>query len=220
MRKIFTVIALFYLGLNFAQETGTIAGTLLDKEVNNQPLPFANIVIVGTTLGSSTDFDGKYEIPGVPVGTYTLEFSFTGYETLRIPNVVIEADKITVIDTGLGATAAALEEVVIKVQTSREREEALLLEQKNAVEIKQSIGAQELARKGVSDVAGAVTKTTGITKQEGSGNIYVRGLGDRYNSTTLNGLPIPSDNPDNKNIALDIFSTDIVQNVGISWRRN
>jgi hypothetical protein len=42
----------------------------------------------------------------------------------------------------------------------------------------------------VSDVATAVTKTTGITKQEGSGNIFVRGLGDRYNSTTMNGLPI------------------------------
>jgi hypothetical protein len=41
----------------------------------------------------------------------------------------------------------------------------------------------------VSDVATAVTKTTGITKQEGSGNIFVRGLGDRYNSTTMNGLP-------------------------------
>ncbi|WP_299313478.1 TonB-dependent receptor [uncultured Aquimarina sp.] len=220
MRKFFTVIALFYLGLNFAQETGSIAGTLLDKETNNQPLPFANILIVGTTLGTSTDFDGKYEMPNVPVGNYTLEFSFTGYQTLRIPDVAVTADKVVVIDTGLGASTAELDEVVIKVQTSREREEALLLEQKNAVEIKQSIGAQELARKGVSDVAGAVAKTTGITKQEGSGNIYVRGLGDRYNSTTLNGLPIPSDNPDNKNISLDIFSTDIVQNVGISKTYN
>ena len=64
-------------------------------------------------------------------------------------------------------------------------------------------------------MATAVTKTTGITKQEGSGNIFVRGLGDRYNSTTLNGLPIPSNDPEKKNIALDIFSTDIVESVGI-----
>jgi hypothetical protein len=71
------------------------------------------------------------------------------------------------------------------------------MDQKNAVEIKQSIGS-ELARKGVSDVATAVTKTSGITKQEGSGNIFVRGLGDRYNSTTMNGLPIPSNDPERK----------------------
>jgi hypothetical protein len=78
------------------------------------------------------------------------------------------------------------------------------MDQKNAVEIKQSIGSQELARKGVSDVATAVTKTSGITKQEGSGNIFVRGLGDRYNSTTMNGLPIPSNDPEKKNLNLEI----------------
>jgi hypothetical protein len=65
--------------------------------------------------------------------------------------------------------------------------------------------AQELARKGVSDVATAVTKTSGITKQEGSGNIFVRGLGDRYNSTTMNGLPIPSNDPEKKNLNLEIL---------------
>ncbi|WP_299897864.1 TonB-dependent receptor [uncultured Aquimarina sp.] len=220
MRKFCTVIALFILGLNFAQETGTIAGTLLDKEVNNQPLPFANIVVLGTTLGTSSDFDGKYEIPNVPAGTYTLEFSFTGYETLRIPDVVIEPDKVTVIDTALGATAAALEEVVIKVQTNREREEALLLEQKNAITQKISIGAQELAKKGVGDVATAVTKATGISKQEGSGNIFVRGLGDRYNVTTLNGLPLPSNDPSKKNIQLGIFNTSIVEAIGIDKTYN
>ncbi|WP_299259756.1 TonB-dependent receptor [uncultured Aquimarina sp.] len=215
MRKFFTVIALFYLGLNFAQETGSIAGTLLDKETNNQPLPFANILIVGTTLGTSTDFDGKYEMPNVPVGNYTLEFSFTGYQTLRIPDVAVTADKVVVIDTGLGASTAELDEVVIKVQTSREREEALLLEQKAAVTQKTSIGAEELSKKGVGDVASAVAKVTGISKQEGSGNIFVRGLGDRYNITTLNGLPLPSNNPSRKNIQLDIFNTSIVEAIGI-----
>ncbi|MBW1297031.1 outer membrane beta-barrel protein [Aquimarina litoralis] len=204
------------LGLNFAQETGTIAGKLLDKEVNNQPLPFANIVVLGTTLGTSSDFDGNYEIPNVPAGTYTLEFSFTGYETLRIPDVVIEPDKVTVIDTALGATAAALEEVVIKVQTNREREEALLLEQKNAVQIKESIGAEQLATLGVSNASAATTKISGVSKGEGSGDIYVRGLGDRYLSTTLNGLPIPSDNIDKKNIDLELFPSRFIGNVSIS----
>lgn len=45
MRKIFTVLALVCFGATFAQETGTIAGKLLDKESNNQPLPFANVVV-------------------------------------------------------------------------------------------------------------------------------------------------------------------------------
>jgi hypothetical protein len=56
---------------------------------------------------------------------------------------------------------------------------------------------------------------SGITKQEGSGNIFVRGLGDRYNSTTMNGLPIPSNDPEKKNLNLEIFSTDIVEYISI-----
>jgi hypothetical protein len=98
---------------------------------------------------------------------------------------------------------------------SKEKESALLQEQQKAVEIKQSIGAEEISKKGIGDVAAAVAKTSGISKQEGSGDIFVRGLGDRYNSTTMNGLPLPSNNPSTKNMSLDVFSTDIVEYIGI-----
>src|SRR5690554_7040575 len=79
----------------------------------------------------------------------------------------------------------------------------------------QSIGAQELSRKGVGDVASAVTKISGISRQEGSSHVFIRGLGDRYNATTLNGLPIPSNNPEEKNISLDLFSTDLVEYIAV-----
>ncbi len=207
---------MFVFAINFAQETGSISGKLLDKETNDQPLPFANIVIKGTTKGTTSDFDGLYSIENIPVGTYTLEFSFTGYETKQISDVIIEANKNTVINLGLAATAAQLEDVVIKVRTSRERETALLLEQKKAVTIKQSIGAEELSRKGVSDAAAAVSKISGISKQQGGGNVYVRGLGDRYLNTTLNGLPLPSNNIEKKNIDLNLFNSDIIKNIGVS----
>ncbi len=216
MRNVFTAVALLFAGAIFAQETGIIAGKLLDKESNNQPLPFANVIVKGTTKGSSTDFDGLYEIKEVPIGIYTLEFSFTGYQTVEIPDVTVEPDRVIVIDATMGATAAALEEVVIKVVTNREREEALLLEQKDAIQIKESIGAEQLARLGVSNASGATTKISGVSKTDGSGEIYVRGLGDRYLSTTLNGLPIPSDNIDKKNIDLELFPSRFIGNVSIS----
>ena len=217
MKRFCTAIALLFLGFTYAQEaTGTVAGKLLDKENNDEPLPFANVIVKGTSKGASTDFDGFYEIAGVPPGTYTLEFSFTGYQTVEIPNVVVEAGKVAVVDATMGATAAALEEVFIKVVTNREREEALLLEQRNAVTVKESIGAEQLATLGVSNASGATTKISGVSKTEGSGDIYVRGLGDRYLSTTLNGLPIPSDNIDKKNINLELFPSRFIGNVSIS----
>ena len=216
MKKLLWSFIFLITALSWAQETGTIEGTLTDKETDNQPLPFANILIKGTTKGATTDFDGKYIISNITVGTYTVEFSFVGYEKVEVPNVKVEVDKFTNVSTALGASAAALDEVIIKVQTSREREEALLLEQKNSVTITQTIGAEELARKGVSSAEGAVAKLSGITKQDGVKNVFVRGLGDRYNTTSLNGLPLPSEDPEYKNISLDFFASGIIQSVDVN----
>ena len=73
-----------------------------------------------------------------------------------------------------------------------------------------------MSRLGVNDAAAATTKIAGIGKTQGSGDVYVRGLGDRYLYTTLNGLPIPSDDVDKKNINLDLFSTRLIKNVSVS----
>jgi len=211
----FLLFTLFICTISVAQNKGTISGVLTDKEMNNQSLPFANVLIKGTNISANTDIDGKYSISVNP-GSYTLIFSFLGYQTIEAPVTVKANETVTINKTLTSGEGYALKDVVVQSSSvNRQKESALLLEQKNAVDIKQSIGAQELSRKGVSDVAGAVTKTTGITKQEGTGNIFVRGLGDRYNSTTMNGLPIPSNDPEKKNIALDIFSTDIVEYVSI-----
>lgn len=206
------LITLLFSVFAFAQK-GTVKGTITDKEMNNEPLPFASVTIKGTTTGANTDEKGAFSL-SVPEGNHILMIAFLGYETVEVPFKIASGETKT-IDKALGTAGVQLQDVVLKVETSRQKESALLVEQKKAIEIKQSIGAQELSRKGVSDVATAVTKTTGITKQEGSGNIYVRGLGDRYNSTTMNGLPIPSNDPEKKNIRLDIFPTDIVEYVSI-----
>ncbi|WP_273005018.1 carboxypeptidase-like regulatory domain-containing protein, partial [Leeuwenhoekiella blandensis] len=211
------LIGIIFSAATWAQGTGSIVGVLSDKEVNNEPLPFATVQIKNTSKGTTTDFDGLYEISNVEAGTYTLVFSFVGYETVEVPNVVVEADKVTTINAGLGATAAALDEVVITTTVSRESEVALLLEQKKAVSIQQSIGADELARKGVSDAAAAIAKISGVSKQSGgAGNVYVRGLGDRYLNTTYNGLTLPSNDIEKKNMDLDLFPSDIIQNVAVS----
>lgn len=196
----------------FAQN-GTVTGTILDKEFNNEPLPFANIIIKGTKQGTSTDENGKYSISLKP-GNYTIVIGYLGYETKEIP-FTLKANEKKVINYTLEASGVQLADIEIIQVVSKEKESALLQEQQKAVEIKQSIGAEEISKKGIGDVAAAVAKTSGISKQEGSSDIFVRGLGDRYNSTTMNGLPLPSNNPSTKNMSLDVFSTDIVEYIGI-----
>lgn len=209
MKKFLLLISLFTT-IAFAQDKVQISGKVLDGEMDNEPLLGATILISGTTTGVQTDFDGNYILEVYP-GTYTLEYSYVGYNSTK-ENIILNANK-TINKT---LEANSLEQVVIITETNREKENTLLIAQKKAVEIKQQIGAQELVKKGVSDVATAVTKASGISKQEGSKTIFVRGLGDRYNSTTLNGLPLPSNNPSKKNISLDIFSTDIVEYIDIN----
>jgi len=217
MKKFFLSLLLIAAVQLGAQETGSIAGKLTDKEVNNEPLPFANILIKGTTKGTTSDFDGLYEIADLEPDTYTVVYSFVGYETVEIPDIMVEAGKVTTIDLGMAANeGVSLDEVVVTTTARKDSEVALLLDQKKAIEIKESIGAQELGKIGVSDAATATTKISGVTASEASGNIFVRGLGDRYLSTTLNGLTVPSDDIDKKNIDLGLFPTRVIQNVSIS----
>ncbi|HET8804612.1 MAG TPA: carboxypeptidase-like regulatory domain-containing protein, partial [Aequorivita sp.] len=151
MKTFFKLFFFLFTALTIAQESGSIVGKLTDKDYNNEPLPFANVFIKGTTKGVTSDIDGLYSIENVAPGTYTVIFSFVGYETVEIPNVTVTANKVTNIDVPMGASAAALDEVVITTTTRRESEVALLLEQKKAVAIRESIGAEQLTKLGVSD---------------------------------------------------------------------
>ncbi|RAJ25890.1 TonB-dependent receptor [Gelidibacter algens] len=215
MRHILIGLAFLFTSMISAQTTGSIAGKLIDKEYNNEPLAFGNVLLKGTTTGTTSDIDGLYGFENLSPGSYTLVFSFIGYETQEL-DVEVVSGKVTTVNVPMGASAASLDEVVITTTTRKESETALLLDQKKAVAIKQSIGAEELSRKGVSNAAAAVAKISGVSKQEGSSNVYVRGLGDRYQNTTLNGLSLPSNDVNKKNINLNLFSSDVIENVSVS----
>jgi hypothetical protein len=200
-----TLIACFF---SFAQNKGTVSGVISDKDLNNEPLAFANVMIKGTTIGTSTDTSGKYSL-SAEAGNHILVISFIGYETIEVP-VTIKANQTITVNKTIGSGSVSLDDVTVRsTGGSREKETALLLDQKNAVVIKQSIGAQEMTRKGISDVEEGLTKITGIAKVESRG-LFVRGLEDRYNNLLINDLQAPSNSPFKKIIPLDLFPTDIV----------
>src|SRR5262245_65012904 len=74
----------------FAQSTGTIKGKMIDKDTKG-PLPFGNVVVVGTTLGAMTREDGTFVLPNVPVGVYQIKASYLGYEDITVDQVRVEA---------------------------------------------------------------------------------------------------------------------------------
>jgi len=217
MKKIIPIFLLLVVSLTTAQNKGTIQGKILDKETNNEPLPFANVFIKDSEIGTTADIDGIYLFKADP-GTYTLVFTFLGYQKIEVPNIIIKAGEVTTLENVIlgAAQGVSLKEVIIKASTQKESVAVLLSDQKKATEIKTAIGAEELSAKGIGDAAAAVSQISGVSQQEGTSNVYVRGLGDRYLNTTFNGLSLPSNDVNKKNIDLNIFSSDVIQNVSIS----
>lgn len=192
--------------ISFAQNSAKVSGIITDKD-SKQPVSFVSISLKGLMANAESDINGNYEITMKP-GTYTIVYAFIGYKTFEKEVTVTDNETLN-LNVSLQENSNSIEGIVITGSTSKTKETALLKEQQKAVEIKQSIGAQEMSRKGISDVEEGLTKVTGISKVDGRG-IFVRGLEDRYNSLLINGLTVPSNNPFKKIIPLDIFPTDIV----------
>ncbi len=209
-----TILLLASSGALFAQN-GTIKGSIVDAKTK-EPLIGAGVFIEGTTKGASADLDGNYIITNVAEGTYTLIASYVSYETMTKKGVVVVKNKETIVDFSMNSDELNLDEVQVVARANRESENILLVEQRKTLKAVQAVGARELSRKGISDARSAVAQVSGISKQEGVKNVFVRGLGDRYNATLLNGFPIPSEDPEYKNIALEFFGTDIIQNIGVN----
>lgn len=193
-----------------------IKGAVKDK-LSKEPLIGATIRLLGTQAGAVTDMEGNFELNsmGVLEGMYDVEIKYVGYKTEVRRKVRVENGKLVILNLELETDAQELADVVVVAKKNRENENMLLLEQQKAVIAVQSVGVRELSRKGVSDAEGAVTKVAGVSKQDGVKNVFVRGLGDRYNATTFNGFALPSEDPEYKNISLDFFGTDIIQSVGV-----
>ncbi len=108
-----------------------------------------------------------------------------------------------------------IEGVTIRGNLQKNTESNIIAIQKKSVEVIERVGAVQLSRQGVSDASVAVTKATGAQKQEGSGQVFIRGLGDRNNATSMNGLPIPSNDPIYKNLDLSIIKTEMMDFISL-----
>ncbi|MCK3686408.1 TonB-dependent receptor [Maribellus sp. YY47] len=214
MNRILISIFLLFQAISAGADNGSLKGTVIDAKTK-ESLIGTTVMVKETSQGTITDFDGNFLIQKVQPGRYTLLVSFISYDPQEL-NIEVKSNEETVLNVALSPATLELEGVQVVAKANRESESMLLAEQKNAVIALQSIGAQEMSRKGASNAEAAVTKVSGISKQEGVKNVFVRGLGDRYNSTTLNGFALPSEDPEYKNISLDFFSSDVIKTVDVN----
>ncbi len=208
---LFLAILTWSTGILGGEGFGTLKGRIIDYK-SGEALIGANIVIAGTSLGAATDLDGRYYIYNIPPGTYDLTVSYVGYETQTIRRHEIQVKENHYLNVALIPSVMNLSEIVVEADASRYSDAYLISEQKKSANLQDGVSSAQISRSGDSNAADAVKRITGVSVLEGN-NVYVRGLGDRYVSTQMNGAPLPSPEPEKKSIPLNLFSTGILESI-------
>lgn len=214
MSRLFFLSISFLLSFSAIAQKGFLRGNVADGDFGGPMIGAAITVADKPGVGTITDFDGNYSLPLEP-GTYTINISFISYATKSYTDVVITEKNVTVIDAVLSSAIEELGVVEITAEARRNSESMLLMDMKNATNVTDGLSAQTFRKIGDSDLGGAIRRVTGVTVQNGK-YVYVRGLGDRYTKTTLNGMEIPGLDPDANSVQIDIFPTVILENVTVS----
>ncbi|MCU0370012.1 MAG: carboxypeptidase-like regulatory domain-containing protein, partial [Bacteroidales bacterium] len=208
----FFALLLFTLLTSYIQaQNGFIRGAVFD-DATGEYLPGVTIFLEGTTMGTLTDLDGEFNL-GAPAGTYDLRISFISYETLMIKGLEVKSGDVTLLENlRLKESAVELNEVVVTAQSVRSTENALMTIKRKSANVIDGISATSFKKIGDSDAASSMKRVTGVSV-EGGKYVYVRGLGDRYTKTVLNGMDVPGLDPDRNTIQMDIFPTNIIDNI-------
>ena len=193
------------------ERPGAVIGTVLDGEYG-EPLPGANVVITGTSHGTSTDLNGTYTLGNLEAGIYNLTYSYIGYTPVTVQEVEVASGEQSTLDVTLHPESLGLEEVVVEARMIRNTEAALLADRQKAASMSNAISAEAIGKSGAGSAADAMEKVTGATVVDGS-FVHVRGLGSRYVNTQLNGADLPSAVPNKKAVPFDLFPADLLQNI-------
>ncbi len=212
--KLILLIVTFISIMNsgaIAQNTGSVSGKITDKNTNEE-LIGANVLVSGTNIGASTDIDGKYTIKGLSAGSYTIRISYISYKTVTVNNVIVNQNSNTRLDISLESASTELDEVIVTAEALKNSENSVLKIQKNSANIVDGVSAELISKNSSSDGTDILKRMSGVTISEGK-YAFVRGVGDRYNNTLLNGSNLPSTDPEKKSFSYDIFPANLIESV-------
>lgn len=172
------VLALFAVPVAAQQFTGKVSGRVVDA-ATGEPLPGVNVFVAGTTLGSATDESGRYTILRVPPGTHAIVFSFIGYQTVRVEQLEVHADRTAEANARLREETFEGEEVVVVA----ERPPVV----RDRTSTSADYGAREIEAAPVEGMRGLLSLTAGVD-QTAEGNFSIRGGGAYEISFLVNGV--------------------------------
>ncbi|MFN3637261.1 MAG: TonB-dependent receptor domain-containing protein [Chloroherpetonaceae bacterium] len=209
----FFITTLFLFTANFslsAQDNARLVGKVTDKATGEE-LIGASVVVVGTSLGAKTNIDGEFSL-NVKVGKVDLRVSYVGYQTRTVKGIEVKAGQVNRADIELKAEAAQAEEIVVQAEISNATESALLTQQRKSLVVQDAISAETIKKTPDSDAGETVKRVTGVSLVGGK-YVFVRGLGERYSNARLNGVTIPSPEPEKKIVPFDLIPANMIENI-------
>ena len=185
MKKVLILTFILALPLLAFAQKGTIKGRVFNAK-SNEPIEFANILVQGTTIGSTSDLDGNYIFTGITPGFYRLVVSFVGFETAVSPEIQVQGNQTTFVDIPVTESALQIKEVVVRQNLNLKRIESPISVLSIGVqEIEKSAGANR-------DVSKVVQALPGVGATDPNRNdLIVRGGGPSENVFYLDGVEIP-----------------------------
>lgn len=199
-------------GQEVALPKGRIAGVVLDG-ASGRPVVGARVTVDGTTVTSTSDLEGRYRTPEVPVGPQTVRVAAIGYQKAAISGVLVKAGQAVTANVTLAPAVVELEEIAVEAVTPTEAgsEAGLLAIQQASPTVMDGVSSEEIAKSADTDASESVARIPGVSVVQD--RVVVRGLGERYSATSLNGSVLPSPDPAKKVVPLDIFPTKLLDAV-------
>src|SRR6185503_16754788 len=194
--------------------TGRIVGRIIDAGTG-QGVTDAGVQVVGTTLGTSSGLEGRFALSRVPSGTVTIQVRRLGYQPKTITGLLLDVGKTLEQNVSLDPATLKLAANVVTATSERGSVSEALDQQRTATSIVSSVTTEQIARSPDSDAAQAVQRVSGVTVQGGR-FVFVRGLGERYTTTQLNGTRVPSPEPEKRTVPLDLFPSGLIEQITTS----
>ncbi len=197
-----------------AQETGRIVGRIVESG-QGAPIAGAQVQITGTDIHTVSAIDGRYTLQNVPVGPVSITARMLGFAPKTVTGLVVTGKDVVEQNISLATSIVQLEEVAVTAEAERGSLNSALDTQKNSNSVINSISAEQIEKSPDSDAGQAVQRVSGVSVEDGK-YVIVRGLGERYTTTALNGATIPSAETDRKVVPLDLFPTNLLEGITTS----
>lgn len=198
--------------LNASAVTGTFKIRLISSE-EKKPIAGARIFVKGGYGEGVTDKNGELTME-LPEGTQVISIVHTKYSSMTIKDAEVTGNTLSERTVELSPAGVELEEFIVLAPGVSGSIASVMLEQKETDSVADIIGAEQFSKQGDSDAAGALKRVSGLTLVGGK-FIYIRGLGERYSSSRLNELNLPSPEPTKRVVPLDLFPTGVIKSIKI-----